>query len=594
MSFVPDFSAHGYQVIEELGQNTQGGRVAYRAQDRVGNQVVIKQFQFAKSGQDWSGFRAIEREMQVLKGLEHKNIPPYIESFETNNGFCLVTRYIKSQTLAVMRSFDPDQIKQIAVQILEILVYLQNRIPPIIHRDIKPENILIDDDLNVYLIDFGFARVGGGEVNMSSVTAGSFGFMAPEQVRNLDLSKASDLYGFGMTLICLLGNISSMKIGEYIDARNQLDRKKIIEKLSDYSLDFIDWLNKLVEPEPKDRFPNAAKALESLNPLSLIRLTDVKPVKDSEKFDLKLQETKNLIATSTMRSSMRQFPIILIPPEVQRIAQSKPVAPEFNPKLPSPPVASSPDPIDIREAFSLTGGLMFLVVITSLVAMPLAMMILIVGTIAIVLRVRLQFQTYKKRSQNYQAALQRYLLQLESYSREEVKYQSELAIAHSPTKILGFRQQQFRGFFKKLSLNETAIALSTDSHSLDVSIYDFGIKLQKYLSGTVYEGVNLSIPNIKEHWTPALVYVEPALNAHIAIEIISSSQNGAAIANDLLERVLVNSGWIIIKFSQGQISGNSAACCKEFAKLLDRLSLDITVLPSFADISDLAPVKLEK
>jgi len=295
---------------------------------------------------------------------------------------------------------------------------------------------------------------------------------------------------------------------------------------------------------------------------------------------------------------MRQFPVILIPPEVQRIALSKPVAPEFNPKLPTLPASASPDPINTQEALSFTGGLILIVAIVAFLAKELSIMILIVGTIAIVLRVRLQFQTYKKRSQQYQATLQRYLLQLESYSREEVKYQSELAIAHSPNKILGFRQQQFRDFFKKLSLNEneigSAIALTPDSHSLDASIYDFGIKLQKYLSGTIYQGTNLSIPNINEHWTPALVYVEPELNAHIAIEIISSSQNGAAIANDLLERVLVNSGWIIIKFSQAQISENSAACCKEFAKLLDRLSLDITVLPSCADISDLAPVKLEK
>jgi hypothetical protein len=271
---------------------------------------------------------------------------------------------------------------------------------------------------------------------------------------------------------------------------------------------------------------------------------------------------------------------------VQRIALSKPVAPEFNPKLPTLPASASPDPINTQEALSFTGGLILIVAIVAFLAKELSIMILIVGTIAIVLRVRLQFQTYKKRSQQYQATLQRYLLQLESYSREEVKYQSELAIAHSPSKILGFRQQQFRVFFKKLSLNETAIALSTDSHSLDASIYNFGTNLQKYLSGTIYQGVNLSIPNINEHWTPALVYVDLELNAHIAIEIVSSSQNAVAISNDLRDRFLMNSGWIIIKFSQGQIAENPDACCKEFAKLLDRLSLDTTVLPSFTNIPD--------
>ena len=291
---------------------------------------------------------------------------------------------------------------------------------------------------------------------------------------------------------------------------------------------------------------------------------------------------------------MRQFPVILIPPEVQRIALSKPVAPEFNPKLPTLPASASPDPIDTQEALSFTGGLILIVAIVAFLAKELSIMILIVGTIAIVLRVRLQFQTYKKRSQQYQASLQRYLLQLESYSREEVKYQNELAIAHSPEKVIGFRQHQYRNLFKKLSLNASeigseitsAIALSTDSHSLDPSIYNFGTNLQKYLSGTIYQGVNLSIPNINEHWTPALVYVDLDLNAHIAIEIVSPSQDRVAISNDLRDRFLVNSGWIIIKFSQGQIAENPADCCKEFAKLLDRLSLDTTVLPSFTNIPD--------
>ena len=76
----------------------------------------------------------------------------------------MVQEYKNAQSLAVSRSFDPNQIKQIAVSALQILVYLQNRIPPIIHRDVKPENILLDKQQNVYLVDFGFARVGEGNV----------------------------------------------------------------------------------------------------------------------------------------------------------------------------------------------------------------------------------------------------------------------------------------------------------------------------------------------------------------------------------------------------------------------------------------------
>ena len=194
MASFPDFAAHGYQVIKELGHNLEGGRFTYLAKrlaDNVG--VAIKQFRFA-TGAGWDGFRAIEREIQSLQGLNHRGIPKYLDKFETSNGYCLVTEYFSADTLAVGRSFTPDQIKQIAVQLLEILVYLQERMPPVIHRDVKPENILVDDNLNVYLIDFGFARVGSGSVAMSSANAGTFGFMAPEQILNRKLTNASDLY----------------------------------------------------------------------------------------------------------------------------------------------------------------------------------------------------------------------------------------------------------------------------------------------------------------------------------------------------------------------------------------------------------------
>jgi serine/threonine protein kinase len=147
MTAFSDFAAHGYQIIKELGHNSEGGRFTYLAKRLADNvDVVVKQFQFSKSG-GWDGFRAIEREILSLQGLNHRGIPKYLDKFETDSGYCLVTEYFPADTLAVGRSFTPDQIKQIAVQLLEILVYLQERMPPVIHRDVKPENILVDNNL---------------------------------------------------------------------------------------------------------------------------------------------------------------------------------------------------------------------------------------------------------------------------------------------------------------------------------------------------------------------------------------------------------------------------------------------------------------
>jgi serine/threonine protein kinase len=206
--------------------------------------------------------------MQVLKDLEHPGIPRYLGSIQTDDGYSLVQEFKDAQALSIPRSFDPDEIKQIAVAVLEILVYLQDRIPPVIHRDIKPENVLVDADLNVYLIDFGFARIGGGEVAMSSVAAGTFGFMAPEQIYNKGLTTATDLYGLGAMLIALLTQTKSTRMDALIDEDGKITFQHLTPKLS---VRFIKWLETTIAPRLSDRYANAEQALAALDPIYVVR-----------------------------------------------------------------------------------------------------------------------------------------------------------------------------------------------------------------------------------------------------------------------------------------------------------------------------------
>lgn len=258
-----------YKVVRELGRNQEGGRITYLATDTSLNppqQVVIKEFRFAASGANWSGFKAYEREIEVMRELNHPRIPRYLDSFETKSGFCLVQEYKNALSLAVRRSFTPEDIKKIAESVLEILVYLQKRTPPVIHRDIKPENIVVDNQLNAYLVDFGFARIRGGELAVSSVAAGTPGFMPPEEQFGRTLTKASDLYSLGATLICLLTGTRSVDVGNLIDDNYRFDFKKLVPQLSPR---FISWLEKMVAPNVKQRFNNAAAALEALKPIDV-------------------------------------------------------------------------------------------------------------------------------------------------------------------------------------------------------------------------------------------------------------------------------------------------------------------------------------
>jgi serine/threonine protein kinase len=117
MSSYPDFQEQGYQVIRELGRNREGGRITWLATNINTKQPeVIKQFCFAQAGSSWSASEAHEREIQVLKGLDHSGIPSYLHSFATDDGFCLVQQYINAATLAEPRSFHRKKLNKLLLR----------------------------------------------------------------------------------------------------------------------------------------------------------------------------------------------------------------------------------------------------------------------------------------------------------------------------------------------------------------------------------------------------------------------------------------------------------------------------------------------
>lgn len=262
----PGFSELGYQLLRELGRNREGGRIAYLAHALKSNQkVVIKEFKF--TGADWFGGKAYERETQILQRLNHARIPRYLDSFETPEGFYLVQEYKDAPSLGLKRCYHPEEIKQIALSILEILVYLQQQVPPIIHRDIKPENILVDEQLNAYLVDFGLARFKGAKTAMSSFVVGTPGFMPPEEHFGHMLTEASDLYSLGATVICLLTNTRAADIGKFIDDKYRFNCQNLFPHLKPR---FRLWAIRMVERNQHRRYRNASESLAALKPLQVI------------------------------------------------------------------------------------------------------------------------------------------------------------------------------------------------------------------------------------------------------------------------------------------------------------------------------------
>jgi serine/threonine protein kinase len=267
MNDYPNLTAYGYKIDTELGRNREGGRITWKG-IKLDNQqaVVIKQFCFAQVGSTWSGYKAYEQEIKVLQTLHHHSIPKYLDSIETESGFCLIQEYIPASKLSECGQLTLSEVKQIALNILEILIYLQQQNPPILHRDLKPDNILLDQAFNVYLIDFGFASLGSQEVSGSSVFKGTPGFIAPEQI--IQPTLASDIYSLGVTIVCLLTNqdIAEIRGWTSADAPYQLDLSSLLPGLE---RQFFTWLAKMIQPQASKRFANAVAARKALVALDL-------------------------------------------------------------------------------------------------------------------------------------------------------------------------------------------------------------------------------------------------------------------------------------------------------------------------------------
>ena len=262
-----DLTSYGYQIKAELGRNREGGRITWKAIEiKTQKTVVIKQFCFAQANSSWSGYKAYSQEIAVLQKLSHPNIPQYLNSIETDNGFCLVQEYIDATCWHNFRQLTITEVKQIAAKMLDILIYLQQQTPPILHRDLSTENILLDESLNVYLIDFGFSSLGSKEVAASSVFRGTPGFIAPEQI--IKPTTASDIYSLGVSLVCLLAHKDITEVREFASADDpyQLNLKKL---LPDIDRQFLSWMEKMTNAKVSQRFSDAQAAKNALLKLEL-------------------------------------------------------------------------------------------------------------------------------------------------------------------------------------------------------------------------------------------------------------------------------------------------------------------------------------
>lgn len=197
-----------YKILNKIGQG--GMSVVYLAMnERANKQWAIKEVR--KDGvKDYEVVKqGLIAETDILKRLNHPNLPSIIDVIDREDTFLIVMDYIEGRTLDYWLKKEgaqpQERVVEWAKQICDVLGYLHSRKPPIIYRDLKPANVMLKPDGQIEIIDFGTAREFKETSIEDTSCLGTQGYAAPEQYGGHGQTDGrTDIYTLGATMYHLL------------------------------------------------------------------------------------------------------------------------------------------------------------------------------------------------------------------------------------------------------------------------------------------------------------------------------------------------------------------------------------------------------
>jgi serine/threonine protein kinase len=194
-----------YRIVEKIGEGGMGA--VFRAVDVMLERDVALKFlrpELAKEPELVDRFRA---EAVVLARLSHQFIASVYGLHRHGSDWFMAMEYVKGESLEArlrrVARFPPEVAMDITSMVLQALEYAHQH--GVVHRDIKPANIILTPTGLVKVMDFGIAKVLGGQrlTRVGSIV-GTIGYMSPEQIRGEDVDRRADLYSVGIVLYEML------------------------------------------------------------------------------------------------------------------------------------------------------------------------------------------------------------------------------------------------------------------------------------------------------------------------------------------------------------------------------------------------------
>jgi serine/threonine-protein kinase len=197
-----------YRVLNRIGSG--GMADVYAAEDRqLGRRVALKLL-YRRFAEDEEFVERFRREASSAAGLQHPHVVQVYDRGEWDGTYYIAMEFLEGRSLKqIIReegALDPERAIDIVIQVLRAERFAHKR--GIVHRDIKPHNVIVDDEGNAKVTDFGIARAGASDMTETGSILGTAQYLSPEQAQGHPVSARSDLYSTGILLYeCLTGRV---------------------------------------------------------------------------------------------------------------------------------------------------------------------------------------------------------------------------------------------------------------------------------------------------------------------------------------------------------------------------------------------------
>ncbi|MFP4322851.1 MAG: protein kinase domain-containing protein, partial [Anaerolineales bacterium] len=250
-----------YELIRPIGAGSFGE--VYQARQALVNREVAIKIILPMYANHPDFIRRFEVEAQLVARLEHPFIVPLYDYWREPGGAYLVMRLLRGGSLRDLVQSGEELALPYVAQVMDqaaaaLTVAHQNGV---VHRDMKPANLLLDEQGNAYLADFGIAKdLSAGDMTAHGSVIGSPAYLSPEQVRTEAVMPQSDIYSLGVILYEMLAGekpfpqagISSLLVKQVNDPLPDIRLRR-----PDLNANINHVIQRATAKNPRSRFPNA-------------------------------------------------------------------------------------------------------------------------------------------------------------------------------------------------------------------------------------------------------------------------------------------------------------------------------------------------